>query len=811
MPPRLPLRALRAVPPHIAHWRALHAHTARARLDVAELDERAARLAATTAWTDGSEAQAVDVLAGCDRLCQQAAGLGAAEMRRVCGVADRLGQAVVEREIKAVPARVFACYVEFYARLARPDIAQQAFGRLASRWRRPPMAVCSAQLLALLRLAADGAAGGRVLRRTTDDPAAVRSRLKYRTAREVVESELRRERWLRRATKLLEYGSYGALGVLLAKWLWIGNSVVPVGAGAGQRALAMGASMALAAACVRLVLRHSVMGFLTAPAAGRPASNTDASMAQLSPASDGEARRILRRAFPASPSEREMEEISEMLFFGTPKMSWRLRLALAWSRFARRLAVVEPALLSTHGLRQRLATMWAHSLLHMFPDHERTDLTERAADDAVAELARFVREGFALVPLGLSQTDVVELAAFVASEAGSRALGDLMGLAAGGFLGICRATAATNAGDFLANWRAADEALLAASTVEVARRRAAAQVLVLTALLGRLARLAAGGDPTRKAMLALALQAAVDAAPSAPLSASLLWAAFAASEVLANDEMAAQLVRALESRFAAREPYILHMLRGPAARGGWRLHSNIQEEPPIVGCITPHLRVLVCRAPASVDGFVGRWRELGILVDSAPIHCLASAADSLLSQMTTSSTGGDGGGAKDAAACARRWAELGCGWASMGTATGPDSIVAPLSRLLLSAMDVCVRVGDTQGALSVFAAWLAAARQRPALRAHSTQDFNRGAVHLLASLTRSEPGSLARVCLRQCLDVLDLMRDLDQTPVAADFDAVRAAATRMSVDIARHTRYWVPVLKRSTQSARASTFAQSLL
>ncbi|KAJ2682099.1 hypothetical protein H4R19_007198, partial [Coemansia spiralis] len=342
------------------------------------------------------------------------------------------------------------------------------------------MAVCSAQLLALLRLAADRAEGGRVLRQTTDDATAVRSRLKYRNPREVVEAELRRERWLRRATKLLEYGSYAALGVLMAKWLAVGNSVVPAGASTGQRAAALGAAMAVAVACVRLVLRHSVMGFLTAPTAARPAASPGAALAKLSPASDGRARRILRRAFPAAPSDREMDEIGEMLASGAPHMTWRLRMALAWSRFARRLAVVEPSLLSMHGVRQRLATMWIHSLLRMFSGHGRTEQTAHAADEAVAELARFVRDGFALVPLGVAHADVVALAAFVAAEGGPRGLTEMVQLAADGLLAVSRAAAADDADDFLANWRAADEALLAASAVEVARRCAAAQALVLT-------------------------------------------------------------------------------------------------------------------------------------------------------------------------------------------------------------------------------------------------------------------------------------------------------------------------------------------
>ncbi|KAJ2753129.1 hypothetical protein IWQ56_006647, partial [Coemansia nantahalensis] len=396
---------------------------------------------------------------------------------------------------------------------------------------------------------------------TTDDPAAVHARLKHRSAREVVEAELRRERWLRRATKVLEYGSYAALGVLAAKWLAVGTSVVPAGAGPGQRAAALGVAMAVGVGCVRLVLRHSVMGFLTAPTATRPSSSpAGTAPTRLSAASDVEARRILRRAFPAAPSEREMGDIDELLAVGAPQMTWRLRLALAWSRFAHRLAVVEPALLTMHGLRQRLATLWIHSLLRMLPAHARTDATARAVDGAVAELAQFVRDSFALVPLGVSPADIAALAALVAARSSPRSVAALAQVAADGLLAVSRAAATVDADDFLANWRAADEALLAASAVEVGRRRAAAQVLVLTALLDQLLLRAARSDPIPREMLDQALRAAVEAAPHAPLSAPLLQAAFAAAEALGSDDAASQLVQALETRFAAGDPHIQRIL-----------------------------------------------------------------------------------------------------------------------------------------------------------------------------------------------------------------------------------------------------------
>ncbi|KAJ2707030.1 hypothetical protein H4R19_004952, partial [Coemansia spiralis] len=319
--------------------------------------------------------------------------------------------------------------------------------------------------------------------------------------------------------------------------------------------------------------------------------------------------------------------------------------------------------------------------------------------------------------------------------------------------------------------------------------------LVLTALLDELLPRASQGGLAHRGLLDLALRAAVGAAPRAPLSVPLVQAAFAAAEALDSDDAALQLVSALETRFTARDPDVRRILREGSSRGGWRLRSDDQAVPPGVACVAPRLRMLARRAPDQVDAFVDRWRQLGILADGAPIHCLALAVDSLVA--TTD-------GAKS---CAQRWAALGCAWAA-DPAAEACGVAAPLGRLLARAMDLCGLAGDPQRALAVFAAWDAVAARRPELRACATEELNRGAVRVLASLAR---GTAAHERLHQCLGVLDHMRDLGQTPERADFEAVCAAASRLQVDITRHTRYWAPVLQRSARSTRISSFAQSLL
>ncbi|KAJ2783022.1 hypothetical protein H4R18_001923 [Coemansia javaensis] len=799
------------------------AYTAAAPGEIEALD-RAAAQAAERGWAAGGEAQAERVLEACGRLCAAERRLGAADVRRVCAAADRVGRAALGRELKAVPARAFTRYVELYAQLGRPDVTQLALARLAARWWRPPMAVCAAQLLALLRRAADDAGGGHGLRRTTDAGAgAVRARLRLGSARAVAEAELRRERWLRRAAKGLEYGAYGALAALLAKWLWLGASVVPAGATAAQRALALGAALGCAGLGVRLALRHSVMGLLTAPAADvgawARASRIGGPAAPLPAASDDGARRILRRAFPAAPSEREMDEIADLLLAAggaRPRLSWRLRAALAWSRVARRLAVVEPGLLSDHGLRQRLATLWLHALLRMFPPHAaRSARTAAAADAAVAELALFVRDRFGPVPLALPPPALADLAAFVALEAGPRALDAVAALAADGLLALAAAPAAAAAAagpdpaDFLASWHAADEALLAAPAADVARRRAAAHALLLTALLRRLPGPGPGPasqpDP-RARRLERTLRAVVDAEPPVPLSAPLVHAAFAAAETLASAPAAARLARVVEARAAARDPAVARMLlhhRAPA-RPGWRLRAAAQDAPPVVACVAPYLRMLARADPASVDAFVARWRGLRILPDAAAaIRCLATAAAALPPARHHHHH-------SPASAHAARWAETACTWPS--ECDPPAAVAQPLCQLLAAALAACA--DDPRAARAVSSAWHALLARHPALRAHAAEDLCRADLRLLAAqaaaTTATDAADAAR-CLRRALAVLDLMRGLGHAPDRADFAAVASAARRLSVDIGAHVRYWAPRLNQGARSTKIAAFARSLL
>ncbi|KAJ2480761.1 hypothetical protein EV174_003638 [Coemansia sp. RSA 2320] len=299
----------------------------------------------------------------------------------------------------------------------------------------------------------------------------------------------------------------------------------------------------------------------------------------LPASSDSEARRILRRAFPASPSDDAMLEINEMLYgtFGVlyqPRLSWKLQLALTWSNFARRFAVVEPMLITTHEMNLQLAKSWLRGLVQMFclplpdtADREAREYRQKSASSALQEFMCFVWTNFSTVPLGLAHTDISALASFAAQEASTSCFAEFLRLVGSGCLGLVRGpelpAVSSNSG---ARVKTDQQAGTTLGSDEVYKHRAGAMVLAyITSIQHR-----------------------------------VLDDAVAASQRLADS---------LEARFLAHDPFVVHILNpthGTANQGvsvGWKLRGNSSSEPaknlPIVNCISPYIAMLARKSASN--------------------------------------------------------------------------------------------------------------------------------------------------------------------------------------------------------------------
>ncbi|KAJ2022413.1 hypothetical protein GGI06_001828 [Coemansia sp. S85] len=212
-------------------------------------------------------------------------------------------------------------------------------------------------------------------------------------------------------------------------------SVVP-------RSLALCATFVAVIIGFRFLLRHTMMGRLATPAPIPKPDNLWGPVVDLPKDCEAEVHRILSRAFPASPSDEALLEINNILYSGhsgRPRIPWKLRLALAWSRFARSCAIIEPMLLGTHEMHQRLASLWLRNLVRVFPHPSTSAKQTAAASEALAEFATFVRANFHITPLTLSRSDVSELSKFAVQETSTEAFADYLSLVTAGFLGLERA------------------------------------------------------------------------------------------------------------------------------------------------------------------------------------------------------------------------------------------------------------------------------------------------------------------------------------------------------------------------------------
>ncbi|KAJ2002181.1 hypothetical protein GGI04_003450, partial [Coemansia thaxteri] len=776
--------------------------------------------------------------------------------------ADRLGQQMMPQQRDAVilSSDLFATYLQFYACLGRPDITQQAFSRVKRQWRQPTTAVYGALQLALLRFSADQATGGHLLRKTAIPGQnaqqladKIHHRLAYPSVEAVVCDATNQAQRSRRLVKLLEYGSYVALGALVAKWLWIGNSVLLAGFGVVPKALASVAAVIIASVSVRWALRRSVMGSLTTPTLLPGNANTGKRFAYnwrlgskmrspealrdvLPASSDSEARRILRRAFPASPSDDAMLEINEMLYgtFGVlyqPRLSWKLQLALTWSNFARRFAVVEPMLITTHEMNLQLAKSWLRGLVQMFclplpdtADREAREYRQKSASSALQEFMCFVWTNFSTVPLGLAHTDISALASFAAQEASTSCFAEFLRLVGSGCLGLVRGpelpAVSSNSG---ARVKTDQQAGTTLGSDEVYKHRAGAMVLAYITSIQRISRTCHSRPDDiqhSKEMLTTALNY-LQSDLSMPTSASLYCAAFAAADRVLDDAVAAsqRLADSLEARFLAHDPFVVHILNpthGTANQGvsvGWKLRGNSSSEPaknlPIVNCISPYIAMLARKSASNcatkftpdalVTGLVERWTGLGILSPTSAVQCLILAVQSLpaLNDATI------------AARLAESWAARACRYADNLADTAQS-----LDHMLLLSLKLCGSADclHPHGA-QILAVWQDAASRLPELKHHSSPDFNALAVESLAALalkpTAHSPASKENV--RMALCVMSQMRYSGQSDISTlALGRLSRAAEHAGMDISEATEKWPRAPKQHTKNKAMSAFAKTL-
>ncbi|KAJ1958223.1 hypothetical protein EC988_000425 [Linderina pennispora] len=773
--------------------------------------------------------------------CQQLLGSAhtSAETQQLCQVVDQLGQKIIMGKSKnSLSLLPFTRYLEFYAQLGRPDITQLAFSRIRRQWRQPSISVYSAQQRALLRFAADRASGLQLLACTISHETpvlaaqSVESRLIETSVRQIVEDALAWERRTRRLVKVFEYGSYSALAMLIAKWTWIGNSVVLAGMGVVPKAAASAAVLGVSAAIVRMAVKHSVMGSLTVPALAETAAPHTANTVQ---AQDGEseARRILSRAFPASPSDEAMMEISEILKTAkattSQAMSWKLRLALMWSRFARRFAIVEPVLMSDRALTQRLCVLWARNITQMVPsDVKSGDLaTEAVCSEALLEWIAFVKRENGESPLVLGHDGIVDSARFAARHTDANTIKRFLEFSFSGALSLMRGLdsgSSTHLDEQSMNQAGSvvtvADSRVAMSAADNPAHRTAATILVTITIVNQLlnqARESRGpADPASCGKLSVALNTVL-ASESCPIPVSLYYAAFRAAAVLNDTVLSDKLAQRFRASFVKGDPYIAKAARSDrdSTAMGWRLGSVAPTNvPPIVRCVSPYLSMLAQQDVASnirqdaVCELIKSWNKIGLLDHAAATMALVTAVKGV---DTTQAH-------RMLVPTVQRWMDLGqtiFSGVPQGTSTTDKVREAECARALYYLATCVMELGATAGHLELgFQAHSIASesiKQRSYLETFAPSDYNEQSIRVFSSMAEQHaPSEQSQVCVHMAISVLDQMRTLGQTPQWQTFDALCVAAAKSYVDIENQVSVWTKLIKDRAQAKKLSNFAKSL-
>ncbi|KAJ2824822.1 hypothetical protein IWW50_003148 [Coemansia erecta] len=747
-----------------------NAHTVEA------LDQQAKSIL-SHAPSSSSERQALTIIQKCTALCEQ----DSTHTRELCIIADRLAQHAVARN--TANTGIFTAYLDLYAHLGRPDVVQHAIKRESLEWSRLPMHMYAVQQLALLRFRANAG----LLARTdaSNDAARVETRLLNPTVQSMVDTQTRRERMLRWVTRLYVFSFSAAFTWLGWKWIQVGTrSFAPPGSGLMWYTACVAASVAMGVVCARLVMKYSIAGQLSAHdnSAAVWARKLRTGSAELSRADEKHVLRLLWRAFPAGPYDHAVDEINAVLARvpgELPRMRWRMRAALQWALFARRLGPIDVPLLGDHGVRQRLAVLWLRGLPHMFAPGEHRAVA--AATPLVAEFTRYVDTHFARVPLALAPSEAQELSRFVATTS-TDALGAWLRVVVRGRVAVDPQRARDDAGaEILSFRRSADEVLLFAEPADIARFRAAACATVFTTLLGALSR-----SPRHSAeMLDLTLRELISA--RVQLSPSLFPAALAAARALDSPAMARRLIETAE-----KPDSFVYRMSLPPASAGWRLPGE-STQLPIIACIGPYVHWLAQASPGDLAPFIERWLRLRILTAESAVQCLDSAITSCASQAKSSSEWVAG------------WAELACSLVHVQP-TQSDAVSRSLSQAAAHALELC---WTPDHKLRVFTAWSSVARIQSVRDAASPQ-LTLQIFMLLTQLAESDSRHHATDRLHMALACLDHMRVLGHVPPADLFARMCRAAARLKVNVAPYVDYWAAVIQKKSKSAKLDSFARSL-
>ncbi|KAJ2859158.1 hypothetical protein GGI22_003077 [Coemansia erecta] len=747
-------------------------------------------------------------------------------------------------------------YLEFYARLARPDIVQLTFNDARRFKRERTASLYSAQQLALLRFAVDRAAAtanhSHYLLKTAPfgiDPKSlanrVESQLTHKSAEDIAHDAMNRYRkaWL--SIKVFHYTALLALAWLIGKWI-LGEKVRFLAMSSANEQIAMVAFLVvLVPLILHIFLRYTNMGILTAPPLIDSLSPNRSGKGRLGAwlykrtgpkvplENDLRAREILRVAFPAAPADFAAAEIHELLWAAypsqSPRISWQLRLALGWARFARRFSFIEPMLAGEHGLNQRLALMWVRNLVQMVPpDYQHSSATVDAISGEIHKFICFVERNFARTPFALASDDVQALSAFVADNADPAATRGLLELATGGFVGLLPRGSGGIVSkhlDYYINF--AQEPLSKAGQrpqisgferskpSDIRKHVDSATIMSFATVINQLSRKRTylKADASLVATLKLMLDTR-----NMPMSAALYRSAFsAATEVLRDPETSSLLAMSFEQRYLEGDRYVTHIVRRAHVPKplGWKLPSAIPagkdvQSNALVDCLSPyvahlaHITVDSMNSSAKTDhvaAFVERWNTLDILGPESCVQCLYVAIRSVGAPKTEK---------RLAAEIAEQWVLLGFKFANATLSkasvslASKESVVRALYQFLEYALKVAAAAHAKQCGMCVFNKWRDMANRHPAITTHATATFNSQLIGALSEHPQS------RMDVMQALKILDLMHGLGQTPKLQALDALCWAASRESIDVSRQVDYWTHRIKSKAKDIKMNEFVESL-
>ncbi|KAJ2557533.1 hypothetical protein EV175_001292 [Coemansia sp. RSA 1933] len=775
---------------------------------------------------------------------------------------DRFGSTMIKTSGPDMPQRVLLRYLEFYARLARPDVVQNTFNDTRRLNRERTASLYSAQQLALLRFAMEKAAAttnhSYYLRKTAlrgMDPNTLAGIIESRLIRRSVEDIARdawnryRKSWL--SIKMVHYGLVLALAWLIGKWLLVEKVRFVTTSTTDEKIAIVALLTVLVPLAIHVMMRYTTIGILKAPplidSLSPNRSGKDRLGAWLYKRSgpkvplenDLRAREILRVAFPAAPTEAAGVELHELLWASypmqSPRISWQLRLALGWARLARRFSVIDPMLAGEHGLNQRLALMWARNMVQMVPPSGYHHHHSLATVDAVAAETRtfisFVRRNFERTPFALASDDIQAVSAFVASNAGSAATTEFLEMITGGFVGLRpggRSGKVSTQLDYYINF--ASEPLSkvghaqqisgfeGAKPSDMSKGIEGAMIVSFAAVLGQLSRNPT--HPQASASVSAALNMILDTTGSMPMSAALYRSAFlAATEVLHDPVVSAQLAASFEKRFLDGDRYVVHIVRRAHAPKpvGWKLPSAVPagkdvQLNPLTDCISPYVAYL---AQATIDtaadpgsrsdhvaDFVERWNRAEIIGTESCIQCLNIATRSIGTSKTDR---------RLAAEMVEQWVLLGFRFVDAAldnksvSLASKESVVRALVLLLEQVLRFTIAAGNAkQCGMCVHNKWKDIAARHPAVQTYASAAFN----SLLIRVLSDHPQSRDHVM--RALDVLDLMHGLAQIPELQALDTLYAAASRTNVDISRQISYWTHSIKSKAKDIKMSEFVKSL-